>query len=143
MNTDIAKKTVTPVSSGWIFYDANCRWCRLGRRRTGDLFSSRGFVWVPLQTPGSARRLGVPSADFDRHLHLLEVDGRVRTNADALAFLCRSVGWLRPLGTLLAVPGIRTLARWAYDFVARHRYRGTGNGWHHRVETAAFEKETP
>ena len=37
------------VEVGWIFYDARCRACRLGRRWTGRLFESRGFRWVPLQ----------------------------------------------------------------------------------------------
>lgn len=117
------------VEVGWIFYDARCRACRLGRRWTGRLFESRGFRWVPLQTPGAAKCLGVPESDFDRRMHLLLPGGRVCDNADALSWLCRSVGWLWPFGLLLTVPGFRELGRWAYDFIARHRYCGTAACW--------------
>jgi len=117
------------VGKGWIFYDARCRWCRLGRRWTGRLFASRGYRWVPLQTSGAAARLGVPETEFDGRMHLLDGQGRVHNNADALGVLCRSVGWLWPFGALLAVPGFREVGRWAYDFLARYRYCGTAGCW--------------
>jgi predicted DCC family thiol-disulfide oxidoreductase YuxK len=118
-----------PDHRGWIFYDDHCGVCRLGRRATGRLFESRGFRWVPIQTPGAAGRLGVEPAEFDRRMHLLGRDGRVLNNADAFAALCRSVPWLWPLGALLAVPGFREAGRWLYDGFARHRYGRDGAGW--------------
>lgn len=129
MNTDMTRIAGMTVEVGWIFYDQRCRWCRLGRQWTGRLFESRGFRWVPLQTPGAAARLGVPESDFDRRLHVLLPGGRVCDNADALGWLCRSVGWLWPVGALLTVPGFRDLGRMAYDFIARHRYCGAGGCW--------------
>ena len=112
--------------AGWIFYDAACAPCVTARQRTGRLFASRGFAWLPLQTPGSAARLRVPESDFAIRLHLQLADGRVLNNADALGVLCRSVWWLWPLGVLLLVPGFREVGRATYDWIARNRYCVTG-----------------
>lgn len=114
------------VVRGWIYYDAGCVACVRGRYRTGRLFESRGFRWLPLQTPGTAERLGVPEVAFETRMHLLTSDGRVRHNADAFGYLCRSVWWLWPVGALLLVPGFREMGRLAYDWFARNRYRFGG-----------------
>ena len=107
---------------GWIFYDAACGACVRGRRRAGRLFESRGFEWVPLQTPGVAARLGVTERALEFRMHLLTAEGQVFHNADALGVLCRSVWWLSPFGFLLLVPGFREIARATYNWFARHRY---------------------
>ncbi|HUL51478.1 MAG TPA: DCC1-like thiol-disulfide oxidoreductase family protein [Candidatus Nitrosotalea sp.] len=120
MNTEITEKTV--YAAGWIFYDAACAPCVNARQRAGRLFASRGFAWLPLQTPGSAARLRVSESDFARRMHLLLADGQVLYNADALAVLCRSVWWLWPLGAALRVPGFREIGRTTYDWLARNRH---------------------
>ncbi|MBI3850272.1 MAG: DUF393 domain-containing protein [Verrucomicrobia bacterium] len=122
MNAEITEIRDDQTIRGWIFYDAAFALCVRGRERVGRLFESRGFEWVPLQTPGVAVRLGVPASAFETRMHLLTVDGRVLHNADALGVLCRSVWWLWPLGFLLFVPGFRELGRLAYDWFARNRY---------------------
>ena len=123
VNTEI---TDSNAIRGWIFYDAACPPCVTARQRTGRLFASRGFSWLPLQSPGSAARLQVPESDFAIRLHLQLPDGRVLNNADAFAVLCRSVWWLWPLGMLLRIPGFRELGRATYDWIARNRYSVLG-----------------
>lgn len=122
MNTEITENRDSQAR-GWIFFDDRCAVCVRWRLRVGRLFQSRGFDWVPLHTPGAAARLGVSDSAFEFRMHLLTNDGRVLNNADAFAALCRSVWWLWPIGALLLVPGIRELARMAYDWFARNRYR--------------------
>jgi predicted DCC family thiol-disulfide oxidoreductase YuxK len=122
MNTEITENRAG-MPAGWIFYDAACRSCVRGRYRTGRLFESRGFQWLPLQTPGAAERLGVPASAFEIRMHLLTPNGRVLHNADALSLLCRQVWWLWPIGVALLVPGFRELGRVIYDWFARNRYR--------------------
>ncbi len=107
---------------GWIFYDADCVLCVRIMRRVRRLFETRGFHWLPLQSPGAAARLGVNEIAFATRMHVLTQRGGVFHNADALGILCRSVWWLWPLGVLLLVPGFRGLARLGYDWIARHRY---------------------
>lgn len=123
----ISVNTEMPVDNvgearGWIFYDAQCPFCRRQCQRWGPTFARRGFVWLPLQTPGTANRLGVTESELRREMKLLRTDGRVLGGVEAWAVLLRSVGWLRPVGWLLACPGLRDLAGLGYRWVARHRY---------------------
>src|SRR4051812_37401413 len=101
----IQKKADGRPVRGRIFYDAACAACVCGRTRAGRLFQSRGFEWLPLQTPVTAARLEVSQSALEIRMHLLAADGRVLYNADALGVLCRSVWWLWPAGALLLVPG--------------------------------------
>ena len=105
-----------------IVYDAECPACVRGRTSLGQLFESRGFRWLPLQTPGTAARLGVQESALVARMHVLDRDGRVFSGVDAVGVLWRRVWWLWPLGAFLMVPGIRGVGRLIYDFVARNRY---------------------
>jgi predicted DCC family thiol-disulfide oxidoreductase YuxK len=107
---------------GRVFYDAECRFCVAGRRRWGGLFERRGFVWLPLQTPGTAARLGITEAQLRAEMWLLRADGRAFSGVGAWRELLRSVWWLWPLGMLLALPGINALARVLYRWIARNRH---------------------
>jgi len=130
---------------GWVFYDGECPVCAGSVARFGGIFSRRGFVWLPLQTPGAAARLGMSEAALREEMKLLRADGPVCGGADALAALLRAVWWLCPLGVLMAVPGLRHLARLGYRWLARNRYCFSGtcqlnhSPIHHHRTTAFFE----
>ena len=47
MNTDITDNTAK-APAGWIYFDAECRFCVVHRRRWGQIFERRGFVWMSL-----------------------------------------------------------------------------------------------
>jgi predicted DCC family thiol-disulfide oxidoreductase YuxK len=108
--------------AGWIFYDAECRFCVAGRRRWGPIFERRGFVWLPLQTPGTAERLGVTPERLLAEMWLLTPGSPPCSGVNAWMVLIRHVGWLRPLATVLGLPGIRRLADAVYRWTARHRH---------------------
>jgi predicted DCC family thiol-disulfide oxidoreductase YuxK len=108
-------------------------------RRWGGLFARRGFVWLPLQTPGTAARLGVTEAQLLEEMWLQLADGRVVAGVNAWARLFRAVWWVWPMGVLLCVPGINALAARVYRWIAanRHCLGGTcklhsHDGPHHR-----------
>lgn len=107
---------------GWVFYDAQCCFCVAGRTRWGPLFERRGFVWLPLQTPGAAARLGVTEGQLFTEMWLQLADGRAVSGVNAWSTLMRAVWWLWPLGALLALPGINAMAAWVYRRIARNRY---------------------
>ncbi len=121
MNTEIADKTVHGWA-GWIYYDAECRFCVAGRKRWGGIFQRRGFVWLPLQTPGAAAQLGVTESELKEEMWVRCGDGRVLNGLNAWVELMRRVWWLQPPARLLALPGLRFAGQAVYCWVARHRY---------------------
>jgi predicted DCC family thiol-disulfide oxidoreductase YuxK len=117
----------TSEPTGWVFYDAECRFCVRGVEQWGRLFARRGFVWMPLQTPGTAQRLGVTESELRSEMKLLTADAHICGGVDAWARLFRSVWWLWPVGVLLALPGLRSIGAFAYRRVARNRHCPGGN----------------
>lgn len=125
MNTEITDKNAeNPV--GWIFYDAACRFCVAGRRRWGGLFERRGYVWLPLQTPGTAGRLGVTQPQLMAEMWVLPASGRPINGVGAWIELMRRVWWLSPLAFVLALPGIKAVGQALYRWIARNRYCFSG-----------------
>ncbi len=110
------------VVRGTVFYDAECRFCVAGMKRWGGLFARRGFEWLPLQTPGTAARLGVSEERLLEEMWLQLADGRVISGVNSWSALMRSVWWMWPLGVLLGLPGINAIARLVYRWVARNRH---------------------
>lgn len=107
---------------GWVFYDAECRFCVAAMKRWGALFARRGFQWLPLQTPGTAARLGVSEIQLLEAMWLQLADGRVASGVNAWSELMRNVWWLWPLGALMALPGFNAVAQAVYRWIARNRY---------------------
>jgi predicted DCC family thiol-disulfide oxidoreductase YuxK len=122
VNTEITDKE----TAGWVFYDAECRLCARGVRHWGAVFARRGFVWLPLQTAGTSARLGVGEADLRDEMHLLLPSRAVRRGVDAWATMLCGVWWLWPIGLLLALPGVRGVARLFYRWLARNRHCANG-----------------
>lgn len=107
---------------GWVFYDAECRFCVRGRERFGPLFERRGFRWMPLQTPGTAARLGFTDAELMGEMKLLLPDGRVLGGVEAWTKMFRSVWWLWLVGALLGVPVLHWIGAKVYAWIARNRH---------------------
>lgn len=107
---------------GVVFYDAECALCRKGVARWGAWFIRRGFRWQPLQTPGTADRLGISESALREEMVLALADGTVVSGANAWGVLLRSVWWLWPLGFAMGLPGLSRFARLCYRWIARHRH---------------------
>ncbi|MBL6765481.1 MAG: DUF393 domain-containing protein [Verrucomicrobiae bacterium] len=117
-STEIKGMNVT----GRIFYDAECALCGRALKLFRRLFESRGFQWIPLQTPGVAKRLGVRESDLWSAMHLESRRQGVVHGVDAWPVLCATVWWLKPFGLLLRLPGVHWAAKAAYGLLARNRY---------------------
>jgi predicted DCC family thiol-disulfide oxidoreductase YuxK len=121
MTTEITdNNAMAPV--GWIYFDAECPFCVAHRSRWGRIFERRGFVWLPLQTPGAAQRLGVTEAQLRAEMWLQFADGRKFSGVNAWSAQMRRVWWLWPLGVMLALPGFNAGARWIYRWIAQNRH---------------------
>jgi predicted DCC family thiol-disulfide oxidoreductase YuxK len=120
MNTEITDNNVGNPT-GWIFFDAECRFCVAHRQRWGRIFERRGFVWLPLQTPGAAERLGITESQLRAEMWLQLAQGRKYSGVNAWAGLLRHVWWLWPLGLALVVPGLNAIGRASYRWLAKNR----------------------
>ena len=111
---------------GTLFFDGKCGMCTRSRNfllklnRTGDLHTE------PLQTAGTAERLGISDARLRESVHWLDSTGEVYTGAEAAnAAVSAALGTPFPL-MVYRIPGIRSLEDAVYRWVADHRYRFPG-----------------
>jgi predicted DCC family thiol-disulfide oxidoreductase YuxK len=119
VNTEI---TVNNETRGWIFYDANCSLCAGSAARANRLLGLRGFRLLPLQTPGTAERLGVTAEALMARVHLLMADGQWFAGVDAFVEVARHVRWAWPFVVATRLPTVLPLLRRFYDWVAANRY---------------------
>jgi len=112
--------------TGVLFFDGACGMCTrsvnflMEHNRAGDL------EIAPLQSPGVAERLGIPSDRLLEAMRWLDSSGAVYTGAEAWA-----AAWSAALGTRMPlrfyrIPGIRFIQNAVYRWVANHRYRFRG-----------------
>ena len=112
--------------AGTLFFDGKCGMCTRSRNlllklnRTGDLLTE------PLQTPGTAERLGISDANLMDAVRWLDATGNVYAGAEAAnAAVSAALGTRVPL-LIYRIPGIRSLEDAVYRWVADHRYRFPG-----------------
>jgi predicted DCC family thiol-disulfide oxidoreductase YuxK len=108
--------------AGLIYFDGQCQFCVALRERWGVIFERRGFVWTPLQTPGTSDRLGITEAQLQAEMWLQLADGRKLGGIDTWSALMRRVWWLWPVGAVLALPGFNAIGRALYRWIAKHRH---------------------
>lgn len=99
---------------GWILYDAECRMCRDMMRRFEKTFTSRGFVFAPLQ-------LELKPGERPSEMRVRTADDRDFGGAEAVLFLARFVWWGQPLRWFSKLPGAKMLLRRIYHEIAARR----------------------
>jgi predicted DCC family thiol-disulfide oxidoreductase YuxK len=88
--------------------------------RTGDLQTK------PLQTPGTAERLGIPVSSLLDSVRWLDAAGHRYAGAEAAnAAVSAALGTRIPL-IIYRIPGVRSLEDAVYRWIADHRYRFPG-----------------
>lgn len=119
--TETNTSTQTP-NGAWAFYDHRCPVCRATVSRWRRVFEARGIEFAALQSPWVRERLGLAPGELPDEMKLLTPDGRILGGPIAIAWMCRRVLWLWPLGVLMVLPGFHAVTRWVYQWVARNRY---------------------
>lgn len=107
---------------GWVFFDGTCEFCRFWVRRLRPILTPRGFIFVPLQTPWVREHFHLPEEQLLSEIRLLLPTGEAYGGAEAVVALAKFVWWARPLVLIAYIPGMRSLLRAAYRFVASRRY---------------------
>ena len=122
MTTEKTDNNDRPAIRGWVGYDGDCGLCAMLVRRCAGPFERRGFVFLPLQNPWLAGRLGLKDGEMPEEMKLLMAGGHVVGGAESIVVLLRAVGWLAPLAWLAWLPGLQPLTVASYRWVARNRH---------------------
>ena len=117
-----AQTTANNETHGWIFYDAGCALCVRAADRVNRLLERRGFLLLPLQTPGTAERLRIEPDELLTEMSLLTPSGQRLGGADALVEIARHIWWARPLDIMARFPGAMPLLRRLYARLAANRH---------------------
>jgi predicted DCC family thiol-disulfide oxidoreductase YuxK len=106
---------------GWLFFDAECRFCTRIARWLAPILHRRGLAVAPLQDVRVGALLGLSKAELMREMRVLLADGRQCGGADAGVALAREIWWARPLVWLAAIPGMMNWLRSGYRSLAARR----------------------
>lgn len=107
-----------------VLYDGACRLCRASAARLRRLDRGGRVELVDLHEPGVMDRF--PQIGRDEALQgmqAVDARGRVYGGADAVARVGLTLPGWKLVAWLLLAPGIHVVARQAYGWVARNRYR--------------------
>jgi predicted DCC family thiol-disulfide oxidoreductase YuxK len=114
------------MSAGTLFFDGACGMCTRSRDLLLKLDRTGNLQTEPLQSPGTAERLGIAPASLLESVRWLDSSGAVYSGAEAAnAALSAAVGTRITLA-IYRIPGIRFLEDAVYRWVAAHRYRFPG-----------------
>jgi predicted DCC family thiol-disulfide oxidoreductase YuxK len=106
---------------GWLFFDAECRFCTRIARWLAPILARRGLGVAPLQDPRVGALLGLNRAEWLKELRFLLSDGTSFGGARAVVAVGREIGWARPFVWFAALPGMMRLLDICYRWVASKR----------------------
>jgi predicted DCC family thiol-disulfide oxidoreductase YuxK len=106
---------------GWLFFDAECKFCTRIARWLAPFMESRGMALAPLQDPRVAELLGLAHDDLMKEMQFLLSDGSRYGGADAAVALAREIWWAAPLVWISKIPGMMEILRKGYRWIAVRR----------------------
>ena len=107
---------------GWLFFDADCRFCTRIAQWMAPILERRGLALAPLQDPRVSALLGLSRNELMRELRFVLSDGTQSGGADAVLALAREIWWARPVVWLGKLPGMTGVLRAGYRWVATRRH---------------------
>jgi predicted DCC family thiol-disulfide oxidoreductase YuxK len=121
LSSDMTDSKGRRASAGWLFYDADCPFCTSTAQRLAPVLVPHGFALAPLQDPRVAGLLGLPQSELLREMRLLTAEGKQYGGAEAAVAIARRIWWAWPLYALAQIPGIKTILRAGYRYIAERR----------------------
>jgi predicted DCC family thiol-disulfide oxidoreductase YuxK len=106
---------------GWLFYDADCRFCVKVARAMAPTLQKRGIAIAPLQDSRVGSLLGFSPSELFLEMRLLLSNGQQTGGADAAVALAQEIWYARPLVCLAKLPGAMPLLRRIYRHIAAQR----------------------
>jgi len=106
---------------GWLFFDAECKFCTRAARWIAPALRKRGLDIAPLQDPRVGSLLGLSHEELLREMRFVLADGTHTGGADAAVAMAHEIAWMRPLIWLSKIPGAMDLMRRVYRRIAANR----------------------
>ena len=106
---------------GWLFFDADCRFCTRVARWLAPILHRRGLGVASLQDPRVGALLGMSRRELLKELRFLMHDGSHAGGASAVLAVAREIWWARPLLWIGAIPGMMPVLDAGYRWVAARR----------------------
>lgn len=106
---------------GWLFFDADCKFCTRIARTIEPILVKRDLGVAPLQDPRVGELLGLSPHELLREIRFLHGDGTHFGGADAVLEVAKEVWWWRPLVWLSRIPGMKGALHAGYHWVAAQR----------------------
>src|ERR1700757_2315403 len=85
------------TARGWLFFDADCRFCTRIAKWLPPILRRRRPGVAPLQDPRVGALLGMPRSELLKELRFLMSDGTHAGGANAVLSVAREIWWARPL----------------------------------------------
>src|SRR2546427_6501726 len=106
---------------GWLFFDAECKFCTRIARWLAPIMERRGMALAPLQDPRVVELLGLAHDDLMKEMQFLLSDGSRYGGADAAVELAPEIWWAAPMVWVSKIPGMMEVLRKGYQWVAANR----------------------
>lgn len=107
-----------------LLYDGSCGFCRSWVRRLQRVDREERIDFLPSQDRGARPDLPpLEDALVNRAIHFITPDGQVHQGADAAPVILRLLPRWRHAAWLFRIPGVRSIARLTYDWIAVRRHR--------------------
>jgi predicted DCC family thiol-disulfide oxidoreductase YuxK len=106
---------------GWLFFDADCRFCTRIARWLLPILEKRGFAVAPLQDRRVGALLGLSRTQLLSEMRFLLSDGSQYGGADAVIAIAREIWWAQPVVWLARIPGVTAALHRGYRWIAEHR----------------------
>lgn len=100
---------------GWLFFDAECRFCTRIAAWLAAPLMRRGLAVAPLQDPRVRGLLGLAPDQLLRAVRFVSHDGTQYAGADALLAVAHELWWGLPLVWMAKLPGTLSTMRAAYE----------------------------
>lgn len=106
---------------GWLFFDADCRFCTRVARWLAPSLQRRGLGVAKLQDPRVASVLGMARSELLKEMRFLMSDGTHAGGANAVLAVAQQIWWMRPLVWFSSLPGAMTAVATGYKWIAARR----------------------
>ncbi len=111
-------------AKGVVVYGGECPFCLRQIERIKRRDRRSRFEYVPRQSPGLEERFPrLADDDFNSGMRLITPRGEILVGADALYHIVRRLPIWGNIAWIYRLPGLNTLARLAYRWIAANRHR--------------------